>query len=191
MRKEYARKTGRFVAGMMFSAAVIALSASITPAAADAGEAASPAGQLGWVKRCQKLKSGKTVCLVAQNMITVKPRRQRIASLAIREVKGEKKKYALIVLPLGTLLAPGLTLRVDDKEPHKANFTICFPEGCHAQLEASETLIKQMKSGNILHLYYVNYARKRVDVQMPLAGFTKSYDGKPLPLPKPDKKKAN
>jgi invasion protein IalB len=162
----------------------------MTPAAA-AGETASPAGQLGWIKRCQNLKSGKTVCLVAQNMIAVKPRRQRIASLAIREVKGEKKKYALVVLPLGTLLAPGLTLRVDDKEPLRANFTICFAEGCHAQLEASDKLIKHMKAGNVLHLYYVNYARKRVDVQMPLAGFTKSYDGKPVPLPKPAKKKVN
>ncbi len=174
----------------MFAAAITTLSASVTPAEA-AGAKEAPADQLGWIKRCQKLKSGKTVCLVAQNMITVKPRRQRIASLAVREVRGEKKKYILVVLPLGTLLSPGLTLRVDDKDPYRAAFTICFAEGCHAQLEAPDKLIKQMKAGNIVHLYYVNYARKRIDVQMPLSGFTKSYDGKPVPLTAPAKKKAN
>ncbi len=146
---------------------------AVTPANAQAKSKPAEAG--GWTKNCHKPKTGKIRCITATNVIITKPRKQRIAGVAIFS----DEKAIRVVLPLGTQLLFGYTFRVDKNEPLKGLFSICRPDGCHSELKIKDEIITQMKKGENLHLIFVNHKREKIDMEIPLAGFTRAYDSKP------------
>jgi invasion protein IalB len=150
--------------------AVTALLATVSAAAQQAAD--SP-----WVKICNTDPSSQQkVCLITQELRT--DTGQFLASLAIREVDGEARRRLLASVPVGMLLQPGLQLQIDDKEAVRAQYSICFPNACYAELPLdNDAMIKQMKAGGKLRLTVLNQQAKPVPFEMSLVGFTATYDG--------------
>jgi invasion protein IalB len=150
--------------------AVTALLATVPAAAQQAAD--SP-----WVKICNTDPSSQQkVCLITQELRT--DTGQFLASLAIREVDGEARRRLLASVPVGMLLQPGLQLQIDDKEAVRAQYSICFPNACYAELPLdNDAMIKQMKAGGKLRLTVLNQQAKPVPFEMSLVGFTATYDG--------------
>lgn len=141
-----------------------------------------------WIKQCTKNSKGTRICLTASNVYVSKPRRARLAGVAVRVEDGQPIKALLVVLPLGTFLTPGFTMRVDEGEAHKGVFTTCLQDGCHAQFQLTDAIYEEMRKGKKLHLIYITQRRKKFDVALPLDGFSKALDGQPTIPAEPKKK---
>ncbi len=157
---------GRWLAG-----ALMALAVTAGPAAAQQANNDSP-----WIKICSTdPQSKKTICLVTQELRT--DNGQFLASVALREISGDKNRTMLIAVPPGMLLQPGLRVTVDKNKPDMAKYTVCFPNACYADMGAPDALIASLKKGSQLGLTVINQQAKPVSFNLSLKGFGKVYDG--------------
>ena len=85
---------------------------------------------------------------------------------------------AIVVTPLETWLEPGLILRIDNGDVHRYPYRYCFDQGCVVQLGLTGEQIDAMRLGLIVHLriFKESFPDDPVDLQLSLAGFTKSMD---------------
>lgn len=177
------------VAGV--AAAMLAFgAAAMTPAAAqeEDGTKKDKAGEKVslWVKLCEKAqlkkedKEKKEICITHQEQLdrnTGGP----MVSAAVRVTEGAEVKRFLITVPLGMALPAGAQIKIDDqKEPTKLTFTYCFPNGCTAEVEATDELMNSMMSGKNLMVSAISVVGEQVLFKLPLSGFKESFEGKPV-----------
>jgi invasion protein IalB len=154
--------------------------APATPTPAQLGQAAAPnAPQPEWVKVCSTdPNSKKEVCLISRDVRAETG--QTIASVALREIKGEPKRFFLAAMPPGLLIQPGIRIVVDQREPQPGKFSICFPNACYAEVEVKDDFVPALKKGTQIIIQAMNQQAKTVGFPVTLGGFTKAYDGPPL-----------
>jgi invasion protein IalB len=107
-----------------------------------------------------------------------------IGKLAVRQVAGQKKPQLLAMLPLGSALPPGALVKVDDKEPIKLAYTTCDQAGCYAEAQIEPALVKEMKTGKQIAYLGIDVTGRALSIPLPLEGFAKAIDGKPVPVDK-------
>jgi invasion protein IalB len=90
-----------------------------------------------------------------------------------------KTRLMRIIAPLGVLLPPGVSLRIDNVEAGRLSFLQCLPNGCVAQLAMDEALIGKLKSGKTATLGIFQTPEEGVGVQAPLVGFKEAYEQLP------------
>jgi len=195
------KQTGRTGMGLGLAATGVMLSAALAaPAQAQ--------GQSAWVKLCEKAnlqsltQAGKPKSDVKDICLTHHERLDGntgmvIVSAAIREVKGADKKSLMIMVPLGMALPPGVRAavytvdqwkkaqgkqKIDEKalKPIQLKYSLCHPAGCTAEVEATPELIESMKKGGGMMILAINASGKPVGFPVPLTGFTKAHEGKPV-----------
>ncbi|SHF41731.1 Invasion protein IalB, involved in pathogenesis [Modicisalibacter ilicicola DSM 19980] len=76
------------------------------------------------------------------------------------------------ILPLGTRLAPGLQLAVDNGEPINFPYQVCQQQGCRADIPVTDSLRQQMRSGSRATLSIMGPRGERLDLPVSLQGFT-------------------
>ncbi|MDA7946731.1 MAG: invasion associated locus B family protein [Hyphomicrobiaceae bacterium] len=177
--------TATFAGALFLSAAANAQQqpqpAAKTPPAATAQ--AGGAQQGSWVKLCQaqKTKDSKQVNVCLTHHERFHPTTgQPLVSAAIRQIEGQKEPIMMFMVPLGRLLAPGLIMQVDEKEPLKLGYTYCTALGCVAQAPVSDEIISSFKKGGTLTIKTIDVGQKKVGFQVPLSGFTRALDGPPI-----------
>jgi invasion protein IalB len=157
--------------------------APAAPAAPSAQAApAAPGAPSPWIKVCNTNPETKVeLCVVNQELRSETG--QPIAALTIQSTK-EPGKYGVgIVVPIGFVLPPGITLAVDGAKQATAQYTICIPPNnrqpaiCIAQAAVEEAFISALKKGNKLALVVVNPQNKAIPIEMSLSGFSKTFDG--------------
>jgi invasion protein IalB len=148
-----------------------------TPAApAGAAPAAPPAPGPGaatdeatWVKLCMKNEqtANKQVCLVNHEGLDPNTGMVLVAA-AVRSIEGEDKQHLLVRLTTAnSLVMPaGVEIKIDDGEPIKLQYAVCFPTGCQVQMELTKDMFDKM--------------RKAMAFPVPLTGFGKTFDGPPV-----------
>jgi invasion protein IalB len=139
-----------------------------------------------WVKLCEKAqlkkddKEKKEICITHQEQLdrnTGGP----MVSAAVRSVEGIDTKRFLVTVPLGMAIPVGAQIKIDDqKEPLKLSYTYCFPNGCTAEMEASDDLLKAMLTGKQLYVSSISVIGEQVLFKLPLEGFKASFEGKPV-----------
>jgi invasion protein IalB len=179
------------------------------PAAAKKeGGAEGEKQQTFWVKLCEKSpivvpdKEGKpmremrNICLTHHERIDGNSGIV-VISAALRQVEGEEKQHLMLMVPLGTALAPGLRATVfnaeqwekiqksekfDDTklEPIKFAFSFCHQAGCTAEIEATKELIDAFKAGSGIMVLAYNAQRQLVAFPVPLTGFNEALSGEPV-----------
>ncbi|WP_081629241.1 invasion associated locus B family protein [Methylopila sp. M107] len=138
-----------------------------------------PAPQPEWVKICNTDdKAKKEVCLTSRDVRTETG--QNVASIAIRQISGEPKKFFLAAVPPGLLIQPGVRVAVDQNQPANGKYSICFPNACYAEVEITESFFKNMQKGKNLVVQAMNQQAKTVNFPVSLDGFGKAYEGPAL-----------
>ncbi len=157
------------------------------PAAAPAAPAAPAVGgdpKLGsWIKLCapDQANEGKEVCLVTQEVRT--DTGEFLASVSVQETKTEEgKRLVRAAVPLGTLIQPGIRMQIDEGKQVAGKYVICLPNACYAEMEIDDSFIDSLKKGNNLVVLVINNQGKAVGIGLTLVGFTKSWDGAPVPM---------
>ena len=162
-----------------------------TPAApAGAAPAAPPAPGPGaatdeatWVKLCMKNEqtANKQVCLVNHEGLDPNTGMVLVAA-AVRSIEGEDKQHLLVRLTTAnSLVMPaGVEIKIDDGEPIKLQYAVCFPTSCQVQMELTKDMFDKMRKGKRMVVAAMNMQQKAMAFPVPLTGFGKTFDGPPV-----------
>lgn len=149
------------------------------PAAADKGvdgvAAAAEEDPIPWIKVCSKDDEKRNVCFVAKELRSQEGR--LVAQVALRDVEGDPKKVLMISLPPPVLVQPGMRVGIDKGKLEVANFTICFPNTCAAEMPVSDQFIADMKKGKVLVAVALDLAQKPQGYPFSLATFKTALEG--------------
>lgn len=154
-------------------------------AGAPAAAGAAPAGATedAWVKLCMRNEQtqNKEICLINHEGLEPNTGMVLIAA-AVRKVEGEEKQQLLIRVPTAyALVMPaGVELKIDENQPIKLQYAICFPTSCQVQLEVTKELMDSMRKGKQMVVAAMNIQQKTMGFPVPLTGFAKAYDGPPV-----------
>ncbi len=132
-----------------------------------------------WTKLCGKGKEPNA----KQSCFTIIDGRLEsgvpVAGAALVEQEGEAHKVLRVTLPLAVQLKYGTRVIIDKDQPISGNFVICFPNGCMADLDATDELVQKLKKGQTLTLQAVNMNGVPISLPLPLTEFAKAHDGPP------------
>ncbi|SNZ07635.1 invasion associated locus B family protein [Cohaesibacter gelatinilyticus] len=172
-------KASKLLRPFAFGALATILFAATAPAQAQTETKALEQAAKTWVKICSPdPKSKKNLCMIAQELRAETG--QFLASVAVREIEGKKRKSVVIAITPGMLLQPGLSVQIDKGKQNKGAYGICFPNACYAEIVVDANYIAQMKKGSKLSLTTLNQQAQPVRFDMTLSGFTAAYDGPSL-----------
>lgn len=133
---------------------------------ATADSTAQP-GEL-WSKRCNKDDPSK--CEIFQRLV-VKESSKRLIEFAVGYPQSPDTATAVVVLPLGIIVASGITVKIDDQEPSKVGIKTCNNSGCFAEMTLSAPVIESMKKGQKITVSLLDGSAKQINIEMSLKGF--------------------
>ena len=150
------------------------------------GQAAAPGAPVednAWVKLCEKSAQteNKEICLTHHERLDGNSGIVLVAA-AIRKVEGEAKEQILVRLPTAIALAipAGVQIRIDEEQPLSLKYTLCYATSCQAETDVTPELLANIRKGKQMVVAAVNLQRKAIGFPVPLAGFSKAYDGPPV-----------
>jgi invasion protein IalB len=150
---------------------------------APAGAQIAGATEDAWVKLCMKSEQtqNKEICLINHEGLEPNSGMVLIAA-AVRKVEGEDKQQLLIRVPTAYALVipPGVQIKIDENEPIKLQYTLCFPTSCQVQMELTKEMMDSMRKGKQMVVAAMNIQQKTMGFPVPLGGFSKAYDGPPV-----------
>lgn len=131
-----------------------------------------------WTVGCEKLPGmDRERCFIYQTVVN-KDNDEPVLQMAIGYLPVENNKTqpaALITLPLGVALPPGVGLKVDDNEPIRLQYERCVPNGCIAGFPLNDTMINQFKRGLKAEIR-VHDGTRAVAMPISLKGFTAGFN---------------
>jgi invasion protein IalB len=132
-----------------------------------------------WVTRCETPPgAAQEQCAIVLSVVD-QDRPSLILVVIVLNTADRKARLMRVVAPLGVLLPPGVSLRIDNADAGRLSFLQCLPNGCVAQLAMDETLIAKLKTGKTATLGVFQTPEEGVGVQAPLAGFKEAYEQLP------------
>jgi invasion protein IalB len=125
-----------------------------------------------WVIRCET-PTGEAAerCFIVQNLV-LKDQNQRVLLVAITYTAGKPNPVAVLTLPLGISLPPGITLRIDGGEPHRFAIERCVANGCKVGFILTRALLARFKAGLKAEILVHDASRSPINLPVSLRGFT-------------------
>ena len=166
--------------------ALLSLVVGLLFAAAPRASAAGPEAQGvvrdkhgDWVTRCETPPgAAHEQCAVVLSVVD-QERPNLILVVIVLNTADRKARLMRVIAPLGVLLPPGVSLRIDNTEAGRLSFLQCLPNGCIAQLAMDESLVNKLKNGKTATLGVFQTPEEGVGVQAPLTGFKEAYEQLP------------
>ena len=132
-----------------------------------------------WVTRCETPPgAAREQCAVVLSVVD-QDRPNLILVVIVLNTADRKARLMRVIAPLGVLLPPGVSLRIDNTEAGRLSFLQCLPNGCIAQLAMDESLVNKLKNGKTATLGIFQTPEEGVGVQAPLTGFKEAYEQLP------------
>jgi invasion protein IalB len=177
---------------LMLATTSLSLSAEEKQAEAEASQAAGETAAAGaeegaaltrpvekfddWFKECEMVTDEKgeqiEICQISQTLID-KESDQPMMKIAVGYVPEKDQPVAVITLPLGIFLPPGIELQIDGKgKVGRLPINTCLPSGCQAGVQLDEDFVSRMKQGNQMTVTFGNPQGKGVAAPVSLKGFT-------------------
>ena len=166
--------------------ALLSLVVGLLFAAAPRASAAGPEAQGvvrdkhgDWVTRCETPPgAAHEQCAVVLSVVD-QDRPNLILVVIVLNTADRKARLMRVIAPLGVLLPPGVSLRIDNTDAGRLSFLQCLPNGCIAQLAMDESLVNKLKNGKTATLGVFQTPEEGVGVQAPLTGFKEAYEQLP------------
>ncbi len=135
-------------------------------------QAATAEGMGAWRSRCEETR-GKVMggCFIYQDLV-LREGGQRVLQFAAGYAESTPDPIALISLPLGISLPPGILLKVDNGKAIPVMVERCEPTGCRAGLKLEAPLMRELRDGRQLTVSFRDAERKPIEVSLALGGFS-------------------
>ena len=157
--------------------------AGAAPTAPPAPGPGAATDEATWVKLCTKNEqtANKRVCLVNHEGIDPNTGIVLVAA-AVRSIEGDDKQLLLVRLTTAnSLVMPaGVEIKIDDGEPIRLQYAVCFPMSCQVQMELTKDTFDKMQKGKQMVVAAMNMQQKAMAFPVPLTGFGKTFDGPPV-----------
>ena len=170
--------------GTLFSMPLSIFSNGIAHATEASNEKAKDVSESDpWSVRCSELKNPETDkvekhCEIVQRIVETETRKL-FSEIAIGYPADTNAARGVIVLPLGTLLEPGVKMQIDKGQIYSFSFRYCVAakiEGCVAVVKLPESILNEMKRGGEAKISFVNVRGQTINLPITLTGFTKAID---------------
>jgi invasion protein IalB len=131
----------------------------------------------GWALRCPDKKTDQKNCEVFDRL-EVKSSALRVVEIAIGFPQDKTQKQGtargVIILPLGIMLQPGATMKIDEGKPFAFTSRFCTDAGCFSLINISPSLLDTLQKGKTLTLSFKTPDEKDAHVVMDLSGLDKA-----------------
>ncbi len=125
-----------------------------------------------WTLRClPATESQPRTCYMVQGAVA-REGGQRLLQVAVGRFGTERLLGAIISVPIGVRLPPGISLWVDDRKPWKFPFERCTPGSCQVHTVLHEELLQSLKTGLVGRVTFQDAAGQPITVDFSLKGFT-------------------
>jgi invasion protein IalB len=170
---------------LMGGVAVAASDAAKTTSAAESAEdvKAEPARDFSdWRLLCSVPdKGGKRDCQMIQRIMRQKTDKGAALVTFVRLVKVKDKDSPMtmmrLVTPMGTILTPGMAIKVDAGKEITAPYWQCRPKvGCLVDLAFDKAMVNKLKEGKAMMVAYRAPDGKTSTVKVSLKGFSQALD---------------
>jgi len=147
-----------------------------------AGNAGAPAAD-PWIKLCVKNEQtqNKKICLIRHEGLEPNTG-MALVTVMVRQTEGEEKQQLMVMMHTfeGLVIPAGIQMKIDENEPVKLPFVVCFPSGCQVQTDLTKEMLESIRTGKKMAVLGVNVQQKATGFPIPLTGFSKAYDGPPV-----------
>jgi invasion protein IalB len=158
-------------------AAAVAASVIMTAAAHAQGTVKSVHGD--WQVRCDTPPGAQgEQCALIQS-VTAEDRPNVGLTVIILKTADQKSRLMRVLAPLGVLIPSGLGLKIDKTDIGKAGFVRCLPNGCVAEVQMADDLVRQLRSGQTATYIIFQTPEEGIGIPMSLKGFGEGYDKLP------------
>lgn len=110
-------------------------------------------------------------CHIFQDLLQ-KESGKRVLHIAIGHLPGKQALAIVITMPLGISLPPGLTIRIDEKDPKQIPLQACFTDGCQAAFELQSDWQNKLMDGKSAEVIFYNLRNEAISVPVSLNGIT-------------------
>ena len=132
-----------------------------------------------WQVRCDTPPGAQgEQCALIQS-VTAEDRPNVGLTVIVLKTADQKSRLMRVLAPLGVLLPSGLGLKIDKTDVGRAGFVRCLPNGCVADVQIDENLMKQMRSGQAATFIIFQTPEEGIGIPMSLKGFGEGYDKLP------------
>ncbi len=138
--------------------------ADVTPGATDGATYGN------WTVKCEQADDAPDSCFIFQNLV-LREGGQRVLQLAVGYVPAAVEPIALLSLPLGISLPPGVSISIDDGEATRFAIERCEPNGCRAGLKLKAPLVAEISAGERILIKFFDAQREAIEVPLSLQGF--------------------
>ncbi len=168
--------TGRRASLGLLVALGLAMMAAAAPASAQSqptqNETTEDRFIEAWTLRClPATESQPRTCRMVQSAVASEGG-QRLLLVAVGRFGPERLLGAVISVPIGVRLPPGISLWVDDRKPWKFPFERCTPGGCQVRALLNEELLQSLKTGLVGRVTFQGADGQPITVDFSLKGFT-------------------
>jgi len=155
----------------------IGLAATSTPLAAqstaDQDSAESETQQFeDWTLRCRSEPATQLQTCHISLQAFAQDSGKQVLQFRVGRFGPEKVLGAVIFVPNGVRLPPGLGIQVDERATRSYPFELCDPNSCQARLRMEGDLLKDLKVGLVGHMRFQNGAGQDLVVKVSLKGFS-------------------
>jgi len=167
------------IRGRLFASAVtaVALIASVAGGAHAQGTVKSV--HADWQIRCDTPPGAQgEQCALIQS-VTAEDRPNVGLTVIVLKTADQKSRLMRVLAPLGVLLPSGLGLKIDKTDVGRAGFVRCLPNGCVAEVQMDDNLIKQLRSGQSATFIIFQTPEEGIGIPMSLKGFGEGFDKLP------------
>jgi invasion protein IalB len=166
------------LAGLLIvSAGLISTSLISTSPAHAQGTVKSVHGD--WQVRCDTPPGAQgEQCALIQS-VTAEDRPNVGLTVIVLKTADQKSRLMRVLAPLGVLLPSGLGLKIDKTDVGRAGFVRCLPNGCVAEVQMDENLMKQLRTGQAATFIIFQTPEEGIGIPMSLKGFGDGYDKLP------------
>ena len=172
---------GMLVRGMraLLAVATMTLAASAGTAERAAAQGAVKSVHSDWQVRCDTPPGAQgEQCALIQS-VTAEDRPNVGLTVIILKTADQKSRLMRVLAPLGVLIPSGLGLKIDKTDIGKAGFVRCLPNGCVAEVQMADELVKQLRGGQTATFIIFQTPEEGIGIPMSLKGFGEGYDKLP------------
>ena len=132
-----------------------------------------------WQVRCDTPPGAQgEQCALIQS-VTAEDRPNVGLTVIILKTADQKSRLMRVLAPLGVLIPSGLGLKIDKTDIGKAGFVRCLPNGCVAEVQMADELVKQLRGGQTATFIIFQTPEEGIGIPMSLKGFGEGYDKLP------------
>ncbi|MGF1608818.1 MAG: invasion associated locus B family protein [Kiloniellales bacterium] len=113
-------------------------------------------------------------CFIFQSVVNNETQ-QPVMQLVVGRLAEDNQPAAVITLPLGIRVAPGVLMQIDQNEAVRLPFERCLPDGCKVQFRIDENQMAAFKSGVGGKLAFQDAQGRNITLPFSLKGFTAAF----------------